>query len=119
MSEGNCNCCCAYLNPPWWVTMGYTPPAGFQGQGSPPSQGIPAGSQPPAQRPLPQGIPAASQPPAQRPLPQGIPAASQPALQVAASGATPPVTGGKLAGDILTGRVDQVVQDFGKLLGLL
>jgi hypothetical protein len=26
MSECNCHCCCAYLNPPWWVTMGYAPP---------------------------------------------------------------------------------------------
>src|SRR4051812_42296661 len=28
MSDSNCNCCCAYLTPPWWVTMGYAPPAG-------------------------------------------------------------------------------------------
>jgi hypothetical protein len=32
MSE--CNCCCAYLSPPWWVTMGYAPPVRFQGQSS-------------------------------------------------------------------------------------
>jgi hypothetical protein len=42
MSE--CNCCCAYLSPPWWVTMGYTPPARLQGQSSQPTQSIPAAS---------------------------------------------------------------------------
>lgn len=31
MSDSNCNCCCAYLTPPWWVTMGYAPPAGRAG----------------------------------------------------------------------------------------
>lgn len=25
MSEFNCNCCCQYSTPPWWVTMGFTP----------------------------------------------------------------------------------------------
>jgi hypothetical protein len=39
-----CNCCCAYLSPPWWVTMGYTPLARFQGQSSQPTQSIPTTS---------------------------------------------------------------------------
>jgi len=38
MSESNCNCCCAYLSPPWWVTMGYVPPVRSQTQVSPASQ---------------------------------------------------------------------------------
>ncbi|MEO7924842.1 MAG: hypothetical protein ABIR30_14255 [Chitinophagaceae bacterium] len=27
MSDSNCNCCCQYSTPPWWVTMGFVPPA--------------------------------------------------------------------------------------------
>jgi hypothetical protein len=42
MSECNCNCCCAYLSPPWWVTMGYAPSARFQAQGSAASTSVPA-----------------------------------------------------------------------------
>ena len=44
MDECNCNCCCAYLNPPWWVTMGYAPPAGFRPQSLSPSQSTSAPS---------------------------------------------------------------------------
>ncbi len=50
-----CVGCCyvAYLNPPWWVTMGYPPPACFQGQ-------CPAGFQNPG---TPHQIPSQTQPP--------------------------------------------------------
>ncbi len=27
MCDSNSNCYCQYSTPPWWVTMGYTPPA--------------------------------------------------------------------------------------------
>jgi len=30
MSE--CNCCCQYSTPPWWVTMGFVPPTNNPGQ---------------------------------------------------------------------------------------
>ena len=45
MSDSTCNCCqCQYSTPPWWVTMGFIPPYGFQGPGTsvsprPPSTG--------------------------------------------------------------------------------
>lgn len=29
MSDSNCNCCCQYSTPPWWVTMGFVPPANY------------------------------------------------------------------------------------------
>lgn len=48
MSESNSHCCgCAYLTPPWWVTMGFvqpnlkqnlTPPASTTTQSQPPQQ---------------------------------------------------------------------------------
>lgn len=32
MNDSNCNCCaCQYSTPPWWVTMGFIPPYGYQG----------------------------------------------------------------------------------------
>ena len=32
MNETNCNCCaCQYSTPPWWVTMGFTPPNPYAG----------------------------------------------------------------------------------------
>jgi hypothetical protein len=51
MSEGNrCYCCCcAYLNPPWWVTMGYAAPVGFRGQAPRTFQGPTDDTQVPAQ----------------------------------------------------------------------
>src|SRR5436190_6893729 len=74
MSEGNCSCgncccCCAYLKQPWWVTMGYALPAGFQGQRSPAAPSAPVASQPPVQTQPPpsDGV---KQPPVQtQPLP--------------------------------------------------
>jgi hypothetical protein len=30
MNESNCNCSCQYSTPPWWVTMGFIPPAAGQ-----------------------------------------------------------------------------------------
>jgi hypothetical protein len=57
MCDSKC-CNCAYLTPPWWVTMGFVPPninqgnpgniGGFISQGNPPNPGraVP-GSQPP------------------------------------------------------------------------
>jgi len=49
MSE--CNCCCAYLSPPWWVTMGYVPPVGYMPPGRAQGQ-TPPDSQPTASPPL-------------------------------------------------------------------
>jgi hypothetical protein len=92
MSEGNCSCCCAYLNPPWWVTMGYAPLTGFQDQRPPAAPGAPISPQPPTQG--------------------------------AGSGAKPPTVAGevkdavgKVAGDISTGRLDQVPGDIAAAIG--
>jgi len=48
MNESNncCSCACQYSTPPWWVTMGFIPPYGYQG---PNQGGTPARPAPPNQ----------------------------------------------------------------------
>src|SRR5664279_742815 len=96
-----CRCagCCyvAYLNPPWWVMMGYVPPACFQGECAAGFQNADTPQQIPGQRQSP--------PPGQTP-----PVKSQPndpgsqAIRVASVTITPPalVTN---TGDVMDGTV--------------
>jgi hypothetical protein len=100
MSE--CNCCCAYLNPPWWVTMGYAPPVRIQAQASSPSQSVPAISDPPAQNPPSRGT--IVQPPAPGPATQSRPTMTRP-------------TAAQVATDIATGNPVAVISDLVHLLG--
>jgi len=101
MSEGNCNCCCAYLSPPWWVTMGYAPPIRSQAQVSP-------APQPPftsAARPATQGT--VVQPPPARPQ----------TTSVAPTVARPTVpTVPKLISEIATGDLVSAIGDVVHLL---
>jgi hypothetical protein len=42
-NSGSCCCGCQYSTPPWWVTMGFIPPYGYQGpSGGTPEQGTPS-----------------------------------------------------------------------------
>ena len=48
MSECNCSCCCAYLTPPWWVTMGFVAPGAHYQQAPTMPQNTNPATQPPS-----------------------------------------------------------------------
>jgi hypothetical protein len=110
MSE--CNCCCAYLSPPWWVTMGYVPPGANMPTGNVQPR-TPPNSQPPEQPPTrtPPGSVVVSAPP---PAIQTMP----PRTQTTPAGARPsPAVGvARVIGDLATGNV---IAALGDALGLL
>src|SRR5437667_3954835 len=122
MNECNCNCCCAYLNPPWWVTMGFAPPAHFQPRGSLPPQNAPATSNASAPGQASTSAPGAA---TQGTLVSAPPARNatsvSPALQTAAlsagkqgtsvSPAVPRPTVTKVLGDVATGDITSVISD--------
>jgi hypothetical protein len=100
MNDCNCNCCCAYLNPPWWVTMGFVPPGGAQVQGPP---------TPPNTPPRTNGTTGG----ARVPLPD-------PAVDPSAIGAAPiaprPNPVATIAGDLLRADPVALLNDVAKLL---
>lgn len=111
MNECNCGCCCAYLNPPWWVTMGYAP--GFQPQRPPPSQITPAPSGTSAQTAASQDTFVLS------PRLGGAQAtlSSRSMMSQTGSGAAKaPITPAKVATDVATGNIVGVLQDVVQLL---
>jgi hypothetical protein len=95
MSDGNCNCCCAYLTPPWWVTMGYVPPIRSQGQGSP--------------------APQTSSTSAARPATQGT-VVQAPSARPQATSVAPTVTGPTVSREVATGNLVSAIGDAMHLL---
>jgi len=99
MSECNCSCCCAYLNPPWWVTMGYAPPASLQLQR--PQSTSPTSDTPPPKSP-PQGTLVTAPPPRSQATPLS-PTVTRPSVS-------------KVVSDVATGDPVSVISDLIQLL---
>jgi hypothetical protein len=98
MSE--CNCCCAYLSPPWWVTMGYVPPV-----------------QSPGVKPSPQGV--VIPPPPSGNLPVGPTRSQATPVDPARTQVTPTGTRPRplqLVGDLARGDFVSAFTDFVQLL---
>ena len=113
MSE--CNCCCAYLNPPWWVTMGFVPPGGYVTPGNAQSQTPPNTAPPSRANPSPPRSVVVSAPPAANPA-QGQPASTSRGQPTARNPATQALGAVQLAGDVATGNVVGAITDLMSLL---
>jgi DNA-binding beta-propeller fold protein YncE len=101
-----CGCCyCAYLNPPWWVTMGYAPRNVFQGDGlsvqrqtvapqAPPDTVPPVSQQPSTPQAPPNTQPPVGQQPSTPQAPPNTqpPVGQQPSTPQAPTDTQPPVT---------------------------